>query len=322
VGELAGNVMAFAIDANTGALTTIGSPVPAGSLPKHVAVDPSGKFAYVGRSNQVISYRIEENGVLTQTGSLPAPVNTDCVAVDPTAKFVYALGRDIGMFRIDEATGVLSANGTIALSPQAGTSDIKIHPNGRFVYVLNQADESISVFAADNTTGLLTNIPGNLFDVAPSNPNSIAIDPSGRFAFVAQVAIGSPTLMVFGIDVTSGALTLLGSPGAGRGPTWAAVHPSGQFLYVANFQDNTISAFAVDGNGTLTPAGTFVTGGGPISIAIDSTGSFAYAANSGDDSISIYSIDLTTGALTLQGAPFAVPPGTGLSSIVAVGSAP
>src|SRR5947209_18061859 len=47
-----GSVSAYTIDGNTGALTPIpGSPFPAGSLPRFVTVDPSGRFLYVPNSN-------------------------------------------------------------------------------------------------------------------------------------------------------------------------------------------------------------------------------------------------------------------------------
>src|SRR5437868_1626730 len=57
------NVSAFSINATTGALTTVGSPVAAGTGPISVAADPKGKFLYIANldSNDVSAFTINGN---------------------------------------------------------------------------------------------------------------------------------------------------------------------------------------------------------------------------------------------------------------------
>jgi DNA-binding beta-propeller fold protein YncE len=93
------DVSGYTINATTGALTAIvGSPFPAGSAPFSVAVDPTGKFAYVANadfnSNNVSGYTINATtGALTAIAGSPFPAGSFpvSVAVDPTGKFAYVV---------------------------------------------------------------------------------------------------------------------------------------------------------------------------------------------------------------------------------------
>jgi DNA-binding beta-propeller fold protein YncE len=49
------------------------------------------------------------------------------------------------------------------------------------------------------------------------------------------------------------------------------VDPSGKFVYVTNANDNTVSIFTLNSDGTLTRAGTAATGNGADSIALTGT---------------------------------------------------
>src|SRR5580700_11668890 len=79
-----------------------------------------------------------------------------------------------------------------------------------------------------------------------------------------------------------------------------------QFAYVANFGDNTVSAYNVGSNGALTPVpgSPFATGRSPVSVTVDPTGTYAYTANGADGTVSAYSIN-SDGSLTpVPGSPF------------------
>ena len=80
-----------------------------------------------------------------------------------------------------------------------------------------------------------------------------------------------------------------------------------EFVYVANLESNTVSAYSVGANGALTPvAGSlFAAGSGPESVAVDLLGRFVYVANTGSNNVSAYSVG-ANGALTpVAGSPFA-----------------
>src|SRR3954465_10071966 len=83
--------------------------------------------------------------------------------------------------------------------------------------------------------------------------------------------------------------------------------PTVRFTYVTNSADNTVSIFAVDGNGSqLRLTGSVATGGtNPISVTADATGHVLYVVNFGSNDIPAFSIDAATGALTAIGGPVA-----------------
>jgi hypothetical protein len=137
----------------------------------------------------------------------------------------------------------------------------------------------------------------------------VAVDPSGKFAYVANGL--DDNVSAYTIDSTTGALTQLSnSPfAAGGGPTSVAVDPSGKFAYVTNHLVDNVSAYTIDRTtGALTLVGFFLAEAHqPVSVAVDPSGRFAYLANfSPQNIVSAYTIDSTTGALTpLSNSPFA-----------------
>src|SRR5580698_3670456 len=109
-------------------------------------------------------------------------------------------------------------------------------------------------------------------------------------------------------DNTVSFTTIVGSPfPAGSSPASILVHPNGQFVYVANRNENDISLFTINSSiGSLQevlPRTT--TGLTPVSMVMDSGGSYLFVINELSSSISTYSIDAGTGALSqIAGSPF------------------
>jgi 6-phosphogluconolactonase len=160
----AGSVSMYAINATTGALTSLGTiatgTMIAESSSNSIVVDPTGAFAYVTNSgsNNVSEYSINATtGVLTSSGLIDAGTTPLSVAVDPTGKFAYVTNfnsNDVSMYTINATTGVLTSIGTIATG-QSPTS-IAVHPSGKFAYVTNSASNSVSMYSIDAATGALT----------------------------------------------------------------------------------------------------------------------------------------------------------------------
>src|SRR5260370_1131523 len=115
---------------------------------------------------------------------------------------------------------------------------------GTFLYVAISGSANISAYAIGRSTGALTTVPGSPF-VAGSSPNSVAIDPAGRFAFVSNSSGNAP---VFSIDVSTGALQPIpGSPfPAGTFGGIATLHPTAHFLYAINHPTNTLTGLPLD----------------------------------------------------------------------------
>ena len=70
----------------------------------------------------------------------------------------------------------------------------------QFAYVTNFSDSNVSAYTIDPATGALTAIPGSPFS-AGADPVSVAVDPSGKFVYVANNAVGN-IVSGFTIDPT------------------------------------------------------------------------------------------------------------------------
>jgi len=262
-----GSVAMYTIDATTGALTsagTINGSCPGLCLPGSVAVDPSGKFAYVVNENaastgNVSMYTINATtGALASTGTIAAGTDPVSIAVDPSGKFAYVVNENaastgnVSMYTINATTGALASIGTIA----AGTAPVSIavDPSGKFAYVVNENAAStgnVSMYTINATTGALASI-GTI--AAGRSPVSVAVDPVGKFVYVANS--GSNDVSMYTINSTAGSLTLIGMIAAGLSPSSIAIHPSGKFAYVTNSGSNDVSMYSIGATGSLTLIGT------------------------------------------------------------------
>ena len=315
-----GNVSMYTVDATTGVLASIGPPVATHDEGGHsVTVDPFGKFAYVANwgegdtAGSVSTYTIDTaTGALTSTvtiyGACPgvgcsllAPWS---VVVDPSGKFAYVANEgglaptNVSMFTVSGATGALTSIGAIATGGRAAS--VSVDRAGNFAYVTNISNgfpgenNSVSMFAINATTGALTP-PGTI--AAGTQPVSIALDPGGKFAYVANS--GSNDASMYIINATAGALTFIGTIASGTKPSSVAVDSTSKFAYVANSGSNDVSMYTINATtGALTSIGVIPAGLSPTSIAIHPSGKFAYVTNSGSNNVSMYSIDAATGTLT------------------------
>jgi YVTN family beta-propeller protein len=323
-GGSGGYVSMYTINPTTGALTSVGPPVPTNDeFTDAVTVDPFGKFAYVASSGDVwdiddgslLTYSINPTtgaltattGGIVDTGGNGIPGLYNSVALDPSGKFAYAPdggafpegsfggSPSVSMFGVDSTTGALTSIGVIAAG--TGPDSVTVDPAGKFAYVTNLSSNDVSIYTIDVTTGALASTGTIATGTAPL---SIVVDPSGKFAYVANS--GSNDVSMYTINATTGALTSIGTIAVGTGPDCVVVDPSGKFAYVANFGSNDVSMYTIDvTTGALTPTGTIAAGQSPTSIAIHPSGKFAYVTNSASNNISMFSIDTATGALTLFG---------------------
>jgi 6-phosphogluconolactonase (cycloisomerase 2 family) len=225
-----------------------------------------------------------------------------------TASIISTSGVSLGL-----ATGtstITATNGTVS-----GTTLLTVGAAAtRFAYAANGGDGTISIYAVNGSTFTPR---GYVFNTHSSI--QVIPEPSGHYLFSLN---GDNTISTYGVNSASGALTDLSATvtpvsNAGILPYQGSMDPTGQFLYVANNQDNKITAFSVNtATGALTQIGSpTVPGNGPSMVLTDRHGKFLYVVNSLDDTISCFPINTTTGALGAQvaGSPF----GTGSSPFLA-----
>ncbi len=135
--------------------------------------------------------------------------------------------------------------------------------------------------------------------LASCGKSTSSVGAGTGFLFVTTQ--GDNLVSPFTINLGSGAITAKGKGVAtGNVPSAIVLAPSGNALFLANSQDNTISAYTVNADGTLSASGNPTpTGTNPVGMAIDSGGKFLFVANQGSNTISVFSISGST--LTLVG---------------------
>jgi len=149
---------------------------------------------------------------------------------------------------------------------------------------------SVAQFRVENggtLTALATSTTGSIF------PSFAAVAPVNQYLFVPNGAISE-----FGIGI-DGILTAAANPPLTGSSI--AFTPNGQFAFIANQWNSTLSSYSLSASGGLSPINTVPTGGFPQGIAVDGGGKFAYVANSNDGTISEYTAS-SDGVLAANGS--------------------
>jgi 6-phosphogluconolactonase len=95
-------------------------------------------------------------------------------------------------------------------------------------------------------------------------------------------------IQVFGLDLSSGALTRVGGASGAGNPSFLAIHPSKKFIYAACEAGKTgsVAAFGLDEKGVPTLLNMQPSeGSGPCFVAVDKAGKNVLAANYGSGSV-------------------------------------
>jgi len=266
------------IDGATGALTSAGSPIAAGSGPFAVLVDPTDQFLYVANmgDNTVSVFVIDSGtGMATPISGSPYTVGNQPTSLktDPGGNYLYVTNYadgQVAAFAIEAGAGSLT---TVVGSPFAagtGALSIAVDPTGTYAYVANETAATISAYSVNPSSGALGALSGSPLATG-SSPESVTVDPAGRFLFAANVTANNQ-VSSYSITLSSGELTRTSSVGAGQFPVNVVVDPSGKFAYLANESSNNVAVYSIDATTGALSAVTgspFGTGSRPRWIAVD-----------------------------------------------------
>jgi 6-phosphogluconolactonase len=266
------------IDAASGRLSLIGtSPLPDSMA--SIATDRSGRHlfgaSYGGHKMSVSP--IGSDGVAKEAAHvLPTGQNAHAVLTDPANRnvLVTTLGSDAVMqWRFDPASGQLTANTppTFNGRPKAGPRHLVFHPNGRYVYLLNELDASVDVLGYDADRGTLTAVqthstlpPGFSGKAWAAD---IHITPDGRFLYTSERT--SSTLAAFAIDAASGQLKPIGHVPTEKQPRGFNIDPSGRYVVAAGQLSHALTVYAIDrDSGALKPLRSYPVGQNPNWVEI------------------------------------------------------
>jgi 6-phosphogluconolactonase len=275
----AGSVSAFSIDRANGRLTLRNTVSSQGAGPAHLSVHPSGRYVlvanYAGGTVAVLPIRPngelgdasdvkQDHGTVGPARATSAPPGSFAISghdrphphmvqADPAGRFVLAtdLGMDrIFTWRLDLEKGSLTANdpGWVALPPGDGPRHFAFHPNGRWLYSLQEESSTLVFFQYDASRGRLTpkqtisSLPGRF--TGTNFTSEVTVSPDGKFVYAANRLHDS--IAFFSID-EGGALTFSGETWTrGDYPRSFNIDPTGNFLYSCNQRSDSITAFRVN----------------------------------------------------------------------------
>jgi len=279
-GELGGKtgiVSAFAIEKADGKLTLLNEQSSGGAGPCHLSVDKEGKNVlvanYAGGSIAVLP--IGPDGKLAKAscnilhkdpepGAKPRASHCHSINLDASGKFAFVadLGLDrVFFYRFDGAQGVLVPNepAALVLAEKAGPRHFAWHSSGRFAYVINELNSTMTAVSFDAEKGslrelqTLSTLPEGF--TGTSYCAEVQAHPSGKFLYGSNR--GHDSITIFEIDTKTGLLKLLGfEPTQGSFPRNFSIDPAGQYLIIANQKGNNIVVFRIDTlTGLLKPTG-------------------------------------------------------------------
>jgi len=315
------NVSVFAIDATSGELAAV-QTIACGDTPAAVTIGPRGDLLYTanGGSDDTTAFAVDDGtGRLTLIAHVRGRAALNAVAAanatDYGARHAdYALAPDtdgIHVYEIADAAGTLSPVGTVTAG--SGPVDVEVDPRGRFTYVADPADDTVTLYNFDAGTGTAA----ASHTVSPPLTEMHLIravpEPSGRFLYVLDgrdtFGIGNPAPglsgRIFAYEINdNGTLTAIDTVDTGRNPENLVIHPAGRHLYTIDSYGDTITLFeigAADGRltqkQTFTPGGTGAGAGRPVAMAFHPNGRYAYVTLEDDREIVRYSINPANGYL-------------------------
>jgi 6-phosphogluconolactonase (cycloisomerase 2 family) len=269
VGSGDGTIDAYRVNSD-GTLVAIGAPFANAGSARGMAVDPTGRFLYVSDNlgARIVRFSIDQTtGALTSPASFATPASAQPrgLAIDNANHLYVAFAalNQVGQYAID-GSGALTpiAPGPIA----AGTTPDRVvaAPNGQAVFVSNVFSDTISIYSV-GAGGALTSV-GTAGTGANSRPLGLAIHPNGQL-LVVTLSANSLTTNVLSFTVSGATLTQVGSGSTtgstGANATGVTFDPTGQYIYVANGGNATVTKFNLSPGGAFSGNFNFATGASP-----------------------------------------------------------
>lgn len=283
-------VAAFRLEGRTGKLSPLNRQSTKGTASCYLEVDANGQSVLVANysTGNVASYRVQADGSLSEPVSFVqhegSSVNPDrqkephahCFVISPNNQFAYAadLGIDqIVCYKLDPESAKLtpSMQPFVRTHPGTGPRHLTFHPDGRFMYVINELKNSVTLFDFVADSGILierqtiSTLPAD-FD-GTSHCADLKITPNGRFLYGTNR--GHDSIAAYQI-AEDGQLSLIEiKPSLGKGPQNLAITADGLLLLCANMPGNNVVVFRIHpDHGTLTSVGSPVEIPSPSCIRI------------------------------------------------------
>ncbi len=299
-GGVSGSLSALAVNRSDGQLTLLNTVSSGGLGPTDASVHPSGRYLLVANyaGGSVAVFPILPDGRLGPASDVKKSAGTvgpkratnappgsfaisghdfphaHMIQADSTGRFVLAadLGLDrLHVWKFDERAGALVPNDPAAVSLPAGDGPrhFAFHPNGNWLYSLQEEASTIVLFDYDATKGrlaarqTLSSLPPGF--AGSSFASGILVSSDGRFVYAANRLHDS--IAYFAVGPT-GTLTFAGEQWTrGDYPRSFNFDPTGTFLYSCNQRSDAVTVFRANREtGSLAFTGQYAPVGNPSVI--------------------------------------------------------
>ena len=292
-----GSVSAFAVNRQTGDLTFLNTVSSQGGGPAFLSLDATGKFVFVANygAGSIAVLPVNKDGSLgaavdvhVDTGNVGPTRATNappgsfafsghdaphahCIIADPDNRFVLQidLGQDrIYVYSFDSVSGKLTPADTpfVALPPGDGPRHLAFHPNGRWLYSIQEEASTLAFFRYDSSTGGLT--PQQTISSLPpgfsgsSFASELRFSEDGRFLYAANRLQDS--VSVFTVNFRGELKFAGGAATRSDYPAQFTIDPTGNFLYACNQHGDNLTSFRINREtGVPKFTGQYVAAGSP-----------------------------------------------------------
>lgn len=262
-----GTVSSFTFHKDSCTLQFINTVETKGAHPCYITTDKKSKHVVVGNYNggNLSVFDVKEDGGLKESKQTiqhngnsinrqrqdKAHVHATVYTPDYHFLFVPDLGMDkLMIYKADTKTGILTAADPSfeELNPGSGPRHLDFHPNGNYLYLLEELTGRVSVFKyKEGKTELLQNISAHPLDYTGVKGSAdIHVSANGKFLYCSNRGDAN-SIAIFSITEETGMLMPVGFQSTlGIHPRNFTIDPTGNFLFVANRDSDEVVIFKID----------------------------------------------------------------------------
>ncbi|MFO0939750.1 MAG: lactonase family protein [Pirellulales bacterium] len=256
----------------------------------HLSVSSNGKTLITAQygGGSVAVFALADDGAVSKRtqlikhsgGSKAVPGRQDSshahwAGFSPDQKFAFVpdLGLDqVVIYRADTATATLTAHGFGQTAAGAGPRHMKFHNNGKWIYVLNELDYTVSLFDWDSQAGTMSlrqTVPtiakDELDRLQFKSCSEIRVHPNGKFVYAANR--GHDSITVFQVAEDGKLSSIQVEPVRGATPRNFNLDPTGKWLLAGGQDSHTLACFVVDeSTGRITYNRSIISTPSPICV--------------------------------------------------------
>ncbi|MCC8145174.1 MAG: lactonase family protein [Bacteroidales bacterium] len=255
-------VSSFAFDKKTATLNFMNEEPTKSSDSCFINVNPDQSFLVVANySGNISVLPLNDDGTIgpvaqvmdfKEDGSEESHIHT--VVFSPDNK--YLLATDLGknkIYQLEILSGEnkeflkLIPSKTLELEKGSGPRHLAFHPNGVYLYCINELSGTVTVFEKreDNWNTIQTLDSDITEGDGDKGGGDIHLTPDGKFLYTSN-RLEKDGISIFSVDPSNGKLTRMAYQRTGIHPRNFILSPDGKFLLCANMESNNIQIFAID----------------------------------------------------------------------------